>query len=73
VASTGSLKGLAQLMVTVPLSPKSGNICCNSEDQIGRFIRLAEQLENGINSGVFYPNESYLCAGCGYQGMCERW
>lgn len=44
-----------------------------SEAQIGRFIRLAEQLENGINSGVFYPNESYLCSGCGYEGMCERW
>jgi hypothetical protein len=44
-----------------------------NEVQIGRFIRLAEQLENGISSGVFYPNESYLCTGCGYEGMCERW
>jgi CRISPR/Cas system-associated exonuclease Cas4 (RecB family) len=44
-----------------------------NESQIGRFTRLAGQLENGISSGVFYPNESYMCPGCGYQDMCERW
>jgi putative RecB family exonuclease len=44
-----------------------------TEAQIARFIRLAEQLDNGISSGVFYPNQGYFCTGCGYEGMCERW
>jgi len=44
-----------------------------TEADIGRFLRLAEQLEKGINAGAFYPNGSYMCGNCGYQGMCEKW
>ena len=44
-----------------------------TEADIGRFLRLAEQLEKGINAGTFYPNSSYMCGNCGYQGMCEKW
>ena len=43
------------------------------KDGIGRFSRLAGQVENAISSGVYYPNESYMCGICGYQGMCEKW
>ena len=44
-----------------------------TQADIDRFSRLAGQLENAINSGVYYPNEGYMCGICGYQGMCEKW
>ena len=44
-----------------------------TEADIGRFLRLAEQVERGIKSGVFYPADNYTCGICGYQGMCEKW
>ena len=44
-----------------------------TQADIDRFLRLAEQVERGINSGVFYPNENYMCGTCGYGEMCEKW
>jgi RecB family exonuclease len=44
-----------------------------TEDDISRFSRLAGQIENAIRSGVYYPNEGFMCGICGYQGMCEKW
>jgi RecB family exonuclease len=44
-----------------------------TEADIGRFLRLAEQVERGIKSGVFYPTDNYTCGICGYHGMCEKW
>lgn len=44
-----------------------------TEADIGRFSRLAGQVENAISSGVYYPNEGYMCGICGYQGMCDKW
>ena len=44
-----------------------------SQDDIDRFLRLAEQVERGINAGVFYPNENYICGICGYADACEHW
>jgi hypothetical protein len=44
-----------------------------TQADIDRFSRLAGHVENAIRSGVYYPNESYMCGNCGYQGMCEKW
>lgn len=44
-----------------------------TEADIGRFLRLAKQVEMGINTGVYYPNDNYMCGICGYQEMCEKW
>ena len=44
-----------------------------TQADIDRFSRLAGQVENAISSGVYYPNEGYMCGICGYQEMCEKW
>lgn len=44
-----------------------------TQADIDRFARLAGQVENAIRSGVYYPNEGFMCGICGYQGMCEKW
>jgi len=40
---------------------------------IERFLRLAQQVERGINAEAFYPNDNYTCGICGYKDMCEKW
>ena len=42
-------------------------------DDINRFLRIARQVEQGINGEVFYPNEGYMCNICGYGEMCKEW
>lgn len=44
-----------------------------SQRDIDRFLRLAQQIEQAINGGVFYPNEGFMCSGCRYTDMCEEW
>jgi hypothetical protein len=44
-----------------------------TQDDIDRFLRLGQQVEPGINSKVFYPNEGYMCGYCGYGEMCQNW
>jgi putative RecB family exonuclease len=44
-----------------------------TQDEIGRFARLAGQVENAIRKGVYYPNDNYMCGNCGYNEMCKKW
>jgi len=44
-----------------------------TQADIDRFVRLAQQVEKGINAEAFYPNENYMCGICGYKDMCEKW
>ena len=44
-----------------------------TESDIERFLRLAKQVERGINAEVYYPNDNYTCGICGYKEMCEKW
>ncbi len=44
-----------------------------TQADIGRFVRLARQVERSISSEIFYPNENYMCGICGYKDMCEKW
>jgi len=40
---------------------------------IDRFLRLAEQVERGIKTEIFYPNDNFMCGVCGYGEMCTEW
>jgi len=44
-----------------------------TQEDIDRFRRLAEHVERGINAGISYPNENFMCGICGYGEMCEEW
>lgn len=44
-----------------------------TQADIDRFLRLAEKVEQGIKTGIFYPSENYMCGICGYGEMCEKW
>jgi putative RecB family exonuclease len=44
-----------------------------TQEDIDRFLAIAEQIERGINSEIFYPNEGYMCGYCGFGEMCEKW
>ena len=43
------------------------------QEDSDRSRRLAEKVEKGINSEIFYPSENYTCGICGYSEMCEKW
>ncbi|MDK2464138.1 MAG: PD-(D/E)XK nuclease family protein [Candidatus Korarchaeota archaeon] len=44
-----------------------------TEADIDRFLRLAEQVERAITTGIFYPNENFMCGICGYRDLCTAW
>jgi len=44
-----------------------------TQADIDRFLRLAEHVGRAINTGIFYPNENFMCGICGYREMCEEW
>ncbi|MFC1560871.1 RecB family exonuclease [Candidatus Latescibacterota bacterium] len=55
-------------------TPKIQQLSGTRDDQqIKRFLRIAQEVERGIGSGVYFPNESYMCRICGYGEMCEKW
>ncbi len=43
------------------------------EDDRRRFLKIITRVWKAIQSSIFYPNPSYLCASCGYQGHCKEW
>ncbi len=44
-----------------------------AQADIDRFLRLAEHVERAINTGIFYPNENFMCGICGYKELCGEW
>jgi len=44
-----------------------------TQEDIDRFLAIAEQIERGINAEIFYPNEGYVCGYCGFGEICEKW
>jgi len=44
-----------------------------SQKDIYRFLRVLEHVSKAMETGIFYPNEGYQCAACGYREQCERW
>lgn len=43
------------------------------EDDFNRLTKVFQQVERGINAGVFIPCESFMCSSCEYAKACESW
>jgi putative RecB family exonuclease len=45
-----------------------------TDNELERFVSLANGIEKSVNSGNFYPNESgFGCAECPYRDCCKKW
>lgn len=44
-----------------------------SEDHFNRLIKVFQQVERGIQAGVFLPSESFMCSCCEYAKACGSW
>jgi putative RecB family exonuclease len=44
-----------------------------TEEDRRKFIKLLTRVWKGIETSIFYPNQSYLCGSCGYQTHCKEW
>lgn len=38
-----------------------------------RFFHLAREVFRGIQAGIFFPRQSFLCSGCEYVKYCVAW
>lgn len=47
---------------------------CRSNDQTVRALKKIKYVWDGIQKGVFIPNDgSWKCAGCNYKSYCDEW
>ena len=45
-----------------------------TDNELDRFVSLANQIEKSVNSGNFYPNETvFSCGDCPYADRCKKW
>ena len=45
-----------------------------TDNELERFVSLANGIEKSVNSGNFYPNESgFGCGECAYRDRCKKW
>ncbi len=45
-----------------------------TDDELNRFVSLANSIEKSVNSGSFYPNETgFGCGECPYADRCKKW
>lgn len=44
-----------------------------SQEDISRFLKLTAHVIKAIHSGIFYPNENFMCPVCGYKELCKKW
>ena len=45
-----------------------------TDNELDRFVSLANQIEKSVNSGNFYPNEpGFSCGECPYADRCKKW
>lgn len=44
-----------------------------SEEDIRRFLKRLVYVNKAIESGIFYPNENFMCPNCGYRELCKKW
>ena len=45
-----------------------------TDNELERFVSLANGIEKSVNSGNFYPNESgFGCGECPYADRCKKW
>ena len=62
-------------VITKAKSPTVNNYyTLRTDDELERFILLANGIEKSVNSGNFYPNESgFGCGECAYRDRCKKW
>ena len=45
-----------------------------TDNELDRFVSLANQIERNVNCGNFYPNETgFSCGECPYADRCKKW
>ena len=45
-----------------------------TDNELERFVSLANHIEKSVNCGNFYPNESsFSCGECPYRDRCKKW
>ena len=45
-----------------------------TDDELNRFVSLAQNIEKSVYSGNFYPNETgFACTDCPYTDRCKKW
>ena len=44
-----------------------------NQRDIDRFIKTLAHVYKAIESGIFYPNENWMCPSCGYKNLCDEW
>jgi len=45
-----------------------------TDNELDRFVSLANGIEKSVNSGNFYPNEGgFGCTECPYRDRCKKW
>ena len=62
-------------VVTKAKTPTVNNhYTLRTDDELNRFVSLANQIEKSVNSGNFYPNETgFGCGECPYADRCKKW
>ena len=62
-------------VITKAKSPTVNNYyTLRTNDELERFVSLANQIERSVNSGNFYPNETnFTCNECPYADRCKKW
>jgi putative RecB family exonuclease len=43
------------------------------QEDIDRLMKLFRRVNKAIESGIFYPNENFMCPSCGYRELCKKW
>ena len=67
-------KGLRFDVIVRTKTPKIQQITLNKTDEdTTRFLKVLTQVTKAINSGIFYPHESFYCNVCGYRELCRKW
>lgn len=67
-------KGLRFDVLVRTNTPKINQLeTTRSPEDIRRFEKLLGRVSRSIKSGIFYPNENYMCGICGYADMCRKW
>ena len=56
-------------------SPSANNhYTLRTDNELERFVSLANHIEKSVNCGNFYPNESgFGCGECPYRDRCKKW
>lgn len=52
----------------------SNHYTVRTQDELDRFVHLANAIEYSVNAGCFYPNDTgFSCAECPYADRCKKW